>query len=230
MVVAVFHVQLPELEYTLQTHSELSVRLVELRSSPSMDVHGFYWISGIDHDRLEDTLSNDPSVTDVRKLVDNGEQFLYRIGFDHQLAGFKAYQALLDHNGSILEAVSGHGTWEIRVFFPSHHELSAFYDEFQDIDLNPRLEMLHVNEDIPSSQEFGLTESQRNTLIAAAKLGYFSVPKDISLVELADHLGVSDQAVSERLRRGTYQLIQHTILAEQQERNEQTDPVQVRGD
>lgn len=47
----------------------------------------------------------------------------------------------------------------------------------------------------------GLTTRQRETLRLAADRCYFEIPRRATLADLADELGVSDQAISERLRR-----------------------------
>ncbi len=49
------------------------------------------------------------------------------------------------------------------------------------------------------------------SLIKAKEMGYYDVPRGISLSELADELGVSHQALSERLRRGHGRLIDRTL-------------------
>ena len=47
-----------------------------------------------------------------------------------------------------------------------------------------------------------LTETQRELLQSAVREGYFKVPREVSLVDLAEIHGLSDREVSERLRRG----------------------------
>ena len=65
-------------------------------------------------------------------------------------------------------------------------------------------------------QQFGLTELQADALRMAFDRGFFSVPRQLNLEELAAPLDVSYQALSERLRRGLNTLIEHTI-AEQRD-------------
>ena len=43
-------------------------------------------------------------------------------------------------------------------------------------------------------------------------MGYYSLPRQISTQEIADEFGISDQAVSERLRRGITTLVTNTLL------------------
>jgi hypothetical protein len=58
---------------------------------------------------------------------------------------------------------------------------------------------------------FGLTDSQHRVLELASRRGYFEVPRDVTLKELADEVGVSHQALSEQIRRGTGALVEDTI-------------------
>jgi hypothetical protein len=57
----------------------------------------------------------------------------------------------------------------------------------------------------------GLTAAQREAIRAAADRGYFKVPREVSLKELAEQLGVSEQAVSQRLRRGLGNLVAGSV-------------------
>jgi len=49
----------------------------------------------------------------------------------------------------------------------------------------------------------GLTAKQEMMLEVAHKQGYWAVPRGASLEDLAQEMGLSAQAVSERLRRAT---------------------------
>lgn len=52
-----------------------------------------------------------------------------------------------------------------------------------------------------------LTAGQRDALAAARDLGYFDIPRRATLQDVADELGVSGPALSERLRRATGHLV-----------------------
>lgn len=47
----------------------------------------------------------------------------------------------------------------------------------------------------------------------ALKRGYFETPRRVSLSDLADELDVSKQAVSQRVRRATEQVLQEAVLS-----------------
>lgn len=55
---------------------------------------------------------------------------------------------------------------------------------------------------IPRTPEHeSLTDSQWETLMTAYRMGYFEVPRNASLEDVADELGVTHQSTSERMRR-----------------------------
>lgn len=57
----------------------------------------------------------------------------------------------------------------------------------------------------------GLTDRQHEALRIAYERGYFDIPRQASLEEIAGELGVSASSVSERLRRAQTQLIEETV-------------------
>jgi predicted DNA binding protein len=57
-----------------------------------------------------------------------------------------------------------------------------------------------------------LTEPQREALLLAYEQGYYDSPRTTTLADLADQFGISRQAVSNRLKRGTRQLIENAFV------------------
>lgn len=57
-----------------------------------------------------------------------------------------------------------------------------------------------------------LTDRQRECLIAAQREGYFAVPRECTLADLADTLGVDKSTASETIRRGTSRVISQFFL------------------
>lgn len=56
-----------------------------------------------------------------------------------------------------------------------------------------------------------LTETERETLVAAAEAGYFETPREISLEDLADEFDVSKTAASMNLRRAERKLLDAAV-------------------
>jgi predicted DNA binding protein len=61
--------------------------------------------------------------------------------------------------------------------------------------------------------EATLTPAQREVIITALKEGYFEIPRDTNLVEIAEELDISNQAVGERMRRAVAKLARSTVIA-----------------
>jgi predicted DNA binding protein len=57
-----------------------------------------------------------------------------------------------------------------------------------------------------------LTARQRECLTVAQRRGYFEVPRDCTLAELADELGVDKSTASETIRRGTARVLEQFLL------------------
>jgi len=57
----------------------------------------------------------------------------------------------------------------------------------------------------------GLTDRQHEALRIAYERGYFDIPRQASLEDVAEELGITPSSVSERLRRAQTQLIEETI-------------------
>lgn len=57
----------------------------------------------------------------------------------------------------------------------------------------------------------GLTDRQREALRIAYERGYFAIPREASLDDIAGELDISASSLSERLRRAQTQLIEETV-------------------
>lgn len=111
----------------------------------------------------------------------------------------------------VLEVTGSGGEWDVHARFHSRQAFSAFRTYCADNDVTftlHRLSRVGTDDDRVTA---GLTREQRETLRAAADAGYFDVPRDISQSELADRLGISSSAVSQRLRRATRHLVETNL-------------------
>ncbi|MFC6942632.1 helix-turn-helix domain-containing protein [Salinirubellus sp. GCM10025818] len=70
------------------------------------------------------------------------------------------------------------------------------------------LTLVHTDE-----QESLLTDRQRKYLTVAHRRGYFDVPRECTLAELADTLGVDKSSASETIRRGAGRIIGQFIVS-----------------
>jgi len=104
--------------------------------------------------------------------------------------------------------------WTFRVRAGDLDALGALQRDCRNAGVRLEVGRLDQSADDPGSNPYGLTPKQHALLTTAIEDGYFTVPRETTLVDLAAKLGVSDQAVSECLRRAQRNLVRATILAE----------------
>ena len=66
---------------------------------------------------------------------------------------------------------------------------------------------------------YRLTEQQHEALTAAVEQGYYDIPRETDAQELADELDISHQALSERMRRATKNLVTEALTTSEDEEN-----------
>lgn len=126
--------------------------------------------------------------------------------------GFLA--TLAETDAVLLDGVGSDTSWEFQLRFPAHEDMAAFYRRCTDRGISVRLDRVH-DPTVPGDLglDFSLTGTQRETLLTAHESGYFDVPRQTTLVDLAEDLGVSDSAASQRLRRGMNTLVDATLTS-----------------
>lgn len=151
------------------------------------------------------TFRESPVITDVSFVTDTAEGGLYRLTWGEPLPEF--IERVQDADGTILSAIAVDESWTIDLRFPNQNAASRFYTRYDDPD-NPIT--IHKTSSTGSSQSRGevLTAEQRVALKRAVETGYFEVPRQTNLAELANEMGISDSAVSQRLRRGLSNILQ----------------------
>jgi predicted DNA binding protein len=60
-------------------------------------------------------------------------------------------------------------------------------------------------------RRFDVTGEQREPHVLAHETGHFDIPRGTTTAGLAEELGISDQAVPERLRRGYSRLVEQLL-------------------
>lgn len=168
----------------------------------------FVWVAG-DLDAFEAAVDDDRTVTDVRLLseVDGKRLYSMQVSGATEIVLYPEWASL---GAERLQAYHVDGWWHGRLRFPDRGSFSE-YREFLDRNgVEFRLKYLHEGgraADGPAQ----LTPEQRETLQLAYDRGYFDIPRRVTTTELAAELGISDQAVSERLRRGYCRLLEATL-------------------
>lgn len=173
-----------------------------------------FWVSGGDVAVIEQQLHDQPRIETVDVLAVTDERVLYEVRWSDDVNGL--VRALVESRAKILEASGTDGVWDFRLRFLSHGDLSAFNVALTESQIPVTLRRIY-NPRQPAEKPM-LSREQRETLLRAYRQGYFSVPRKTTLTSLASAEGVSDSALSQRIRRGLDTLIEQTLLAEDTQR------------
>ena len=196
------------LDYTLERLPELEVECERIVQSGEKSIMPLVWVRYDDREAFEATLAEDPTVDGVELLSEFDEEFLYRMEWtDHVRL---LLHMLTNSEATILDAYGRDEGWHLRVLYPDRDHLSRTHEFAEEHGLTFDIITLREMEGEPAGR-YGLTDSQHRVLELAARRGYFEVPRDVTLQGLADEIGVSHQALSEQLRRGTGALVEDTI-------------------
>ena len=170
----------------------------------------FLWATGQNLDEFDRHLRAGEIVKEVQALTRVGDSVLYYVEWETDKETF--LNGLGETGGTIMEA-HGDSTWSFTVRFRDHADLTRFHQYFQDNDFPVYIERISGLDDEPRTEYgFGLTPAQRDTLIMAVENGYFSVPRETTLDDIAEELGISSQAASERVRRGTKTVLRKGLI------------------
>lgn len=202
----------PAAEFPLGTVFEnLPGVTVELeRLVPNRDlVIPYFWVRGAEVADIEASFEGHPGVQAV-KLVDSlDDESLMRVSWDREYVGILS--ALSAAELVVLSAVGTSEGWEFEVRGETHEEVGEFRSYCQEHDIPVEVTAVHAL--LPVQGEgYELTDTQREALVAAHDHGYFDSPREASLEEVADTLGITQQSLSSRLRRGHRRLVAATLI------------------
>ncbi|ELY95258.1 bacterio-opsin activator HTH domain-containing protein [Natrialba chahannaoensis JCM 10990] len=168
----------------------------------------FVTVYGSEFDGFEGALAEDPTITDPVLVDRYPDRRVYRVTLTERALTFMPI--VTETDGRVLEITSTRDGWLVQLRFPDRDSLVSFNDECRTRGMSVAVEHLRVSDD-EDDGVVALTEKQQELLLVAYQEGYFDVPRGISQDELADRLGVSKSAVSQRLRRAIGELCGATI-------------------
>lgn len=191
----------------------VSVEVERLASHSREWVMPYLWASGGDLDAFEDALADDETVAAAETLDRLDGTNLYAVEWSDPVT--ETVDAMIDEHGVVREALAD-DEWFLELRFAAAEHLSAFREGLgSDFELHRKYRTSD-----PARGEFGLTAEQHEALVVAAELGYFSVPREATVEDIADRLDISTNSVSQRLRRGHDALVRNALLVEGARRSE----------
>lgn len=155
------------------------------------------WVSGVEYRAIENAFADDTTVEDFELVARSDDRLLYDV---ESSEAQDLYDQLLSSGGSLLEGHGCDGWWQYKMRFRTREALVETHERLEEdgitVDLSRVTDISRM-----TTGNSRLTPEQHEALTAAFERGYFQIPRQISMEELASELGISHQALSERLRR-----------------------------
>lgn len=170
----------------------------------------FLWANGGEREQFERHLRDSEIVTHAEALTQVGDSVLYYVEWHTDRETF--LEGIREADGTIMEAHGG-SEWSFTVLFRNHGELTRFHQFYQDDDYPVHVDRVYAPDETTRTEfGFGLTPEQRETLTLAVERGYFAVPRETKLDEIAEETGITRQAASERVRRGAETVLRKALI------------------
>ncbi|QSW99387.1 helix-turn-helix domain-containing protein [Haloterrigena alkaliphila] len=184
---------------------------VELeRIIPAQDVViPYFWVRGTVVDDIEDAFAGHPGVVDIRLVDSVADEYLLRVEWALEYSG--VLSTLVETEIPLIKAIGTTQQWTFDVRGDSRSDLAAFQQRCREQDIPITLTEVHALTPLETITEEALTETQQEALIRAYQRGYFESPREVTMEEIGDELGISQQAVASRLRRGIKHVLGRTL-------------------
>lgn len=186
---------------------------VELeRIIPARDVViPYFWVRGRHVDDIEGAFDAHPGIKRIR-LVDSVEdEYLLRVewavDYDDVLT------ALTETEIALIEAFGTNRNWTFEIRGDARRDIAEFQTRCRELGIPIALTELHAITPVETATEAALTDTQQEALELAYKRGYFESPREVTMADLGNELGISPQAVASRLRRGIKRILGRTLPA-----------------
>jgi predicted DNA binding protein len=164
------------------------------------------------HQEFERHVRDDERVQALDRVNGSAGQHLYAIDWD--VADDEFFTAIRESDAHVLDATGTRERWEFRLWFPDHDHVSRFNAILEETSIPIDVQGIYNPTKPDAGPWYGLTKPQRDALGRAVEAGYYDIPRRISTNELADEFDISDQALTERLRRAIATLARNAILVD----------------
>ena len=186
---------------------------VELeRAVPGFDVMTPYvWVRGVRVADIEAAFAAHPGVRDLRPIDVVDDQYLLRVEWATSYCG--VLYALSEVGVTLLEAIGTSEEWRFRIRGDERDDVAAFYDRCRECGVSITMTGVGAVNPSESVVEAALTDAQREALVLAYRRGYFDTPRCVTMEDLGAEIGISQQAVASRLRRGIRDVLGEILSA-----------------
>lgn len=210
-MIAEFDLETPAMRTALQNAPELDVSIIQQTATDSSELDVVINAVRGEFEAFEAGLDEDDSVASWGRFSDGNERRRYRITLTERGRDMTTYPCWSQDGAVFLDGTRRRDGWRFRIQLPDEESLQRYvsYCDAHDIDYNP-IRLSRTNRSTVT-ERYGLTPTQTQTLVAASQQGFFQIPRECTLEELAAKSDITHQALSERLRRGMESLVDSTL-------------------
>ncbi|WP_126662549.1 helix-turn-helix domain-containing protein [Haloterrigena salifodinae] len=185
---------------------------VELeRLIPSRDVViPYFWVRGTEVEDIEGAFSDHPGIKQIQLVDFVEDEYLLRV--EWSLEYNDVLSVLTETDIPLIKATGTNQQWTFDIRGDTRSDIATFHSRCREVEIPVTLTELHAMTPVETETEAALTETQQDALALAYERGYFESPRKITMKELGDKLGISQQAVGSRLRRGMKNILGSTLL------------------
>lgn len=169
----------------------------------------YFWVRGILVDDLESEFSEHPGVERIALMDSVQDEYLLRVEWGLE---YDDVMTVLAEIGIPLIKASGtNQQWTFEIRGDDHKDIAAFQSRCRELDIQTTLTNLSTLTPLETDSVTKLTDTQRDALVLAHDRGYFESPRKVTMEDLGEELGISQQAVASRLRRGINRILERTL-------------------
>jgi len=152
-----------------------------------------------DFESFEDALGTDPTVADSEVFAAYGDRRTYRLTIAPDVPVMTEHVA--SFGDELLDLRSTDAGWRVRIRTTDRESIRSFWTFCEEQEIECRIERVFEARQPVGEMAVPVERDAFELLEAAYDAGYFEVPRETSLADLAERFGVSESTMSVRLRR-----------------------------
>ena len=213
--VAEFTISSPRIRSAASFVPSVEMEMVDQYRDHDGLVHGIFWVVAPDYAGFEESLSESDLVAEWTLLVERPDRRLYNLTVARRGGLARLVDLSREYNVIWQRTMVQDGTLRIRAIVPDREALTGFHSAIREDGYEFTLHQVTSEIDSGLAGEPSLSRRQREALVLAYERGYYEQPRQVSLAEIGEELGISESAVSGRLCRGISTLLEETLPVEE---------------
>jgi Predicted DNA binding protein len=169
-----------------------------------------FWVYDTTDESFVASVEEHPDVNKTATIDTLDDRALFKLDWDANQD--RIFAGIDEYDGQLLSALGTPDVWEFELRFQAHADLSEFTNHCESGGISVDIVRVYRPTAPDSGPWYGLTNCQREALALAVRSGYYSIPRGCTTKDIAADLDISDQAVTERLRRAIASLATNTLI------------------